>query len=341
MVGTTRAWPPPADYTSAPVEKEVKTRPRTGPHAFPQRTAKVHRKFMLNDLEIQHLRLLDTLYTTGNLSLVAEQRGVSQQALSLQLKKLRQTMADDLFVRSGAGMVATTYTRTIMPQVRQILAGLAAIPAAAQIDVTTAERTLVVSATDYTQRLILTRLIQSLQNYAPRVKIVIVNIESVGLISKMQTGDIDLVFTSHGFVPDGLITQPLLVEKYRCATANRALRNEETQSIEAIARYRFVIASPGNGSLRGSADPWFEAQGLKRTVVASVPTYYAMLELLQHSDLVGFVPARLPLPEGVFDVPLSRYPPGYEVVAAYHDSCRNDQLIAWLITQARAILSTP
>ncbi|HSV57787.1 MAG TPA: hypothetical protein VLJ19_02730, partial [Variovorax sp.] len=49
-----------------------------------------------------------------------------------------------------------------------------------------------------------------------------------------------------------------------------------------------------------------------------------------------FMPSRLLPCEGLFDVPLEKYPPGYQVVAAYHPSAQADPLLAWLLDSVRA-----
>ncbi|MBL1418891.1 MAG: LysR family transcriptional regulator, partial [Alphaproteobacteria bacterium] len=53
---------------------------------------------MIEKLEIKHLRTLNALYKFGNMSLAAEYLNVSQQAISQQLHKMRDILADELFV---------------------------------------------------------------------------------------------------------------------------------------------------------------------------------------------------------------------------------------------------
>lgn len=40
------------------------------------------------------------------------------------------------------------------------------------------------------------------------------------------------------------------------------------------------------------------------------------LEYLRQSDMVAFMPSRLLPFKGLFEVPLEKYPPGFQVVAA-------------------------
>ena len=83
---------------------------------------------MIEKLEIHHLRTLDALYRFGNITLAAEQLNVSQQAISLQLKKMREILRDRLFIRSGHGVTATPYAKIIEPHIREILSKINNIP---------------------------------------------------------------------------------------------------------------------------------------------------------------------------------------------------------------------
>lgn len=294
---------------------------------------------MIDRLEINHLRILDALYKLGKLSAAAEHLGVSQQAVSLQLKKLRELLRDPLFVRTGHGMAATPYARLIEPHIHQVLAGISAIPLPDSVTPDRIERTLAICATDYTQQVIVGPLIRDLRITAPKVKLIVSGIAVHHLTQKMQQGEIDLAFTSDGYVPLGLISEPLFVEQYRCVSADEAMLAGGVMTLDKLVGYDFIVTSPGIGSLKGSADPWFERQGLRRKVAISAPTFFMAQEYLRQSDMVAFLPSRLLPLDGLSDIPLEKYPPGYEVVAAYHPSAQSDPFMRWLLGRVRHVLA--
>ncbi|OZG69735.1 transcriptional regulator [Hahella sp. CCB-MM4] len=295
---------------------------------------------MIEKLEIHHLRTLNALYRFGNISSAAESLDLSQQAVSLQLKKIREILSDRLFVRTGHGMTPTPYARQIEPHIQKVLTHFNEIPLPNSLTPNQIERTLVISATDYTQKVIVGELIKELLETAPKVKVIVSNIESADLTKKMNQGEIDLAFTSHGYVPEGLVTESLFTENYRCVTANIELaRLDEDLSLERLVEHDFIVTSHGTGSFKGSADTWFEQLGLHRNVVISVPSFFMAQEYLKQSKLVGFLPSRLLPCDGLFEIPLKKYPPGYEVVAAYHPSTRKDPFMIWLLDQVHKQIS--
>lgn len=286
---------------------------------------------MREKLELSHLRMLSALYEHGTVSAAAEALDVSQQAVSLQLKRTREILGDPLFVRTGHGMAPTVYGQVIQPHVSQLLALLHAMPMPTSIPMEEIERTLSFSATDHAQRIIVGDLMRELRRVAPRVKVKVSNIESAALVRRMQEGDIDMAFTSNGYVPEGLLSTPLFTERYVCVAGRPMTEGLGSLPLEALVRHDFLVVSPSVPSFEGSAGSWFEQQGLRRHVVASVPSFFMALEYLRQSEMVAFVPSRLLPCEGIFEVPLEKYPPGFEVVAACHPSATSDPLLSWVL----------
>ena len=270
------------------------------------------------------------------MSAAAEHLDVSQQAVSLQLKRVRDILRDPLFVRTGHGMVPTSYGLLIQPHVLQVLELVNAIPPATSVSLENLERTLSISATDHAQRIIVGDLVRELRQVAPHVRVKVSNIESATLVRRMQQGEISVAFTSNGYVPEGLVSTPLFTERYVCVAARPLAEAGMTLPLETLARHDFIVVSPGVPSFDGSAGSWFEQQGLRRRVVASVPSFFMAQEYLRQSDMVAFMPSRLLPCEGLFEVPLEKYPPGYQVVAAYHASAHADPLLVWVLDRVRA-----
>jgi DNA-binding transcriptional LysR family regulator len=291
---------------------------------------------MIEKLELNHLRMLSALYMMGSMSAAAEHLDVSQQAVSLQLKRVREILGDELFVRTGQGMVPTSYGLVIQSHVLQVLELLNNIPAPMSVPLADIERTLSISATDHAQRLIIGELIRELREVAPLVQVKVSNIESATLVRRMQQGEINVAFTSNGYVPEGLVSTPLFTERYVCVAGRPLTEAGTTLPLHALIEHDFIVVSPAMPSFDGSAGAWFERQGLRRHVVASVPSFFMAQEYLRESDMVAFMPSRLLPCEGVFEVPLDKYPPGYEVVAAYHPSANADPLLVWLLGRVRA-----
>lgn len=291
---------------------------------------------MIEKLELAHLRMLSALCEHGTVSSAAEALDVSQQAASLRLERTREILGDPLFVRSAHGLVPSADGQLLRPHVRQVLALLHAMPMPASIALADLERTPGISATDHAQRIIVGDLIRGLRRAAPRVSVKISNIGSAGLVRRMQEGEIGVAFTSNGHVPEGLLSTSLFTERYVCVAARPLTGGPHALPLAALVAHDFLVVSPGVPSFDGSAGGWFEQQGLRRRVVAPVPSFFMALEYLRTSDMVAFMPSRLLPCDAPFEVPLQPHPPGFEVVAADHSSALCDPLLTWVLAHVRA-----
>ena len=57
--------------------------------------------------------IMNSIYTEGSLTKAAEVVGITQPAVSNALSRLREKFDDDLFVRTGSGMVPTQKTENL------------------------------------------------------------------------------------------------------------------------------------------------------------------------------------------------------------------------------------
>jgi DNA-binding transcriptional LysR family regulator len=210
---------------------------------------------MIDKLELTHLRTLDALNRFDTISAAAEHLDVSQQAVSLQLKKLRAILGDPLFVRTGQGMAPTPYAKLIAPHIGQVLAQLSGIPLPFEVRPEQAERTLVISGTDYTQKVIVADLVRTLRAEAPKVKVAVVDIEVSALTRKLHQGEIDLIFTVDGYVAPGLVTQGL---RHRQPRAGRGRRHAARKAGGA----RLHRHQSGHGQFHGIGRRLVRAPGI-------------------------------------------------------------------------------
>lgn len=75
----------------------------------------------INRLDIKQLRVLNALLDLKSLSQVARKMGLTQQAISEQLRKLRDLFDDRLFIRQGNSMVPTPKALSMQQPISHIL----------------------------------------------------------------------------------------------------------------------------------------------------------------------------------------------------------------------------
>jgi DNA-binding transcriptional LysR family regulator len=199
---------------------------------------------MFEKLEICHLRLLRKSMPRERF-LLPQRHNISQQAASLQLKKIRTILGDPVFQRSGHGVVATAYGQQIRGHIDQLFALISSMPKPSDEALESMVRSLSISATDYTQLILVDPLLRQLRVRAPQVKLKLSNIESFNLNRRLQTGELDIAFTSSGYVPVGLMSTLYLPRNMYAWPRKRSPTMPLRLPISALAQHDFLVVSPG------------------------------------------------------------------------------------------------
>jgi len=72
----------------------------------------------LSQVDLNLFVVLEAIYREGNITRAGHQLNLTQPAISHALKRLRDLLKDPLFVRRGAHMIPTPFTRNMIDQVR-------------------------------------------------------------------------------------------------------------------------------------------------------------------------------------------------------------------------------
>ena len=75
----------------------------------------------ISSFDLNLFVILNAIYTEGSLTKAAEVVGITQPAVSNALARLRDKFNDDLFVRTGSGMVPTQKTENMIQDIQNAL----------------------------------------------------------------------------------------------------------------------------------------------------------------------------------------------------------------------------
>lgn len=75
-------------------------------------------------LELRHLRVLRTVADQGSVTRAAAALGVSQPALTAQLRRIEHLLGGEVFARGHRGVVPTPYGEFVLARTRSIIAGV-------------------------------------------------------------------------------------------------------------------------------------------------------------------------------------------------------------------------
>jgi DNA-binding transcriptional LysR family regulator len=288
----------------------------------------------LAGLDLNLLVVFDALMTEQSVTRAGERVGLSQPATSNALARLRTLVADELFVRTAAGLRPTPKAIALAQQLRPALQNIqSALLEEQTFNPSTSDRTFAVGMSDHVGFTLLPKLIQTLQTIAPQVSFQVRSGDRQKLLSLLDNGEIDLAC---GLFPEKIQLhqeQILFRETYVCVC-----RKDHPSIGESISLQEYTSASHLLVSIMedrvGRVDHLLAKQNLKRHISLSTPHFLVAPFILAQTDLITTLASRIALafekvqPLKLMPVPLNLK--GFAVSMRWHRSTQSSPACQWL-----------
>ena len=122
-------------------------------------------------LDLNLLRVFDTVMSEGSLTRAADKLSLTQPAVSNAMRRLRDALGDELLVRHGHGVQPTPRAMVLWLVVREALGALQQSLAPEAFDPATASLTLVLAMADATASTLMPNLVPILEQEAPALTV--------------------------------------------------------------------------------------------------------------------------------------------------------------------------
>ena len=287
----------------------------------------------LDRLDIKQLRVFQALIREKSASKAANQLGLTQQAVSEQLKKLRDIFEDRLFIRKTNGFIPTPLAENLSVDIDRLLREFQTLLSPRVFDPERAQGTFVIAATDYAQQIVLPHLIQTLRTQSPQLKIIIRDFEVNSIHDYMESGKVNLAISFPDCVPSSYLTMKLFEEQHVCVTSHFSSIPKTSATLKQVAEHPNISASPSRPNFKGSIDDWFEKHDLTRNVVITAPCFSVVPLYLNMTDSLAFLPSRAVNESSLVEIKLDEMPEPFDVIVAWHPRTNDDPLQKWVISK--------
>lgn len=247
----------------------------------------------LSEIDLNLLRVFHQLMNERRVSSAAETLGLSQPAASNALRRLRDLLGDELFLRTPQGMEPTPYALQLAGPVRLALSTLHdALNAHSSFDPAASSRSFTLALSDVGEIYFLPELMQVLAEQAPGVTLRAVAVAEETLKDDMVGGRVDLAL---GLLPQlqaGFFQQLLFRQRYvsLLRQSHPLARKIRLSLTDFNAAQHVRVQATGTG--HGRVDEALARRGVKRHIRLTVPHYVALGHVLASTDLIAIVPER-------------------------------------------------
>jgi DNA-binding transcriptional LysR family regulator len=298
----------------------------------------------LRRLDLNLLLVFRAVHEAGHLTRAAERLGLSQPAMSHALRRLRDALEDPLFLRTPRGMQPTARGAELAPGVTAALQALeAALGRGATFDPATTEARLRIATTDYVEELLWPKLAARLRAKAPRLTLETVTLPERIPLKELEAGTFDLALGYFPGAPGSLVAQKLYEEGFLCVLRKgHPAAASGKLSIAAYAELPHLLVAPW-GIARGGVDDRLDALKRPRRIAMTVAHFGAAPGVIETTDLITTLPARL----------VRRWTSRYAIVALpppqvlamppvriatlWHARLTNDPLSRWVREELAAV----
>jgi DNA-binding transcriptional LysR family regulator len=247
----------------------------------------------IDALQLNQLRLVESLARNGTLSGAAEEIGLTQSAASHALARLRKQLQDPLFVRTSDGMRPTPYGIRLAASVRDALqslhAGLNRYP---DFVPGTSSRTFNVIMSDVGQFLYLPGLLSRLSAEAPEVALRAHIMPTKAPHLMLEAGEADLAIGAYTKLIVGCRQRRVYRERYVCVARKDHPQFKQGMTAEAFCSTPHAVVDP-RGHVHEHLDRWLTQQKMSRKAKLHVPYFLSLPPVIAHSDLLVIMAGRL------------------------------------------------
>lgn len=237
------------------------------------------------NIRLQELLVFQAILSNGSITAAAEALGVTQSSVSKQLKSLRDYFGDELFVRSGRGMAATSKALSLAPQISNLISSFEALSGEIAFDPREIERDFVISTTDEVQHFLLPQLIKRVAAESPKSRIIFKVLDRDYAAKQLESGSVDVAITPNWHVPEHLKQKRLFSDDFVVIyRQGHPLQGRKLTLRDYLAAAHMMVSPLGN--IFGPVDEILGASGKRRFVSLAVPYFMQVADALLGSDLL-------------------------------------------------------
>ncbi|MET7280641.1 LysR family transcriptional regulator [Kribbella sp. NPDC005582] len=295
-------------------------------------------------VDLNLIEALDALLAENSVTKAAERLHTSPPAMSRALARLRRTFDDPLLVRAGRDLVPTPRALELRSEVHAIADRARALFAPSNAaDPRTAVRMFDLQVSDMLSTTFVPALLDDLRVQAPGISLRL-RPESLKDTKPLREGLVDLEIGTIRSGDPEIHSETLATE-----TLVGVVRPEHPLAkLKTVTARRFAAADhivmSRRGEAHGPIDDQLAGLGLRRRIVAVVPSFGTALFLARETDAVCVAPARLgrhmleTLGLRTFTIPLVL--PTVTLGCAWHPRNHHDRTHRLLRDRTRHIMAT-
>ena len=247
-------------------------------------------------LNLNLLVALDVLLAEQSVTQAAKKLFMTQAAMSNNLQQLREIFKDELLIREKNRMVPTSYATSLQSRLHEILEELRSVVLVGQCFLPeVSRRTFRIMMTDYMSALVLPKLLKSLEEKAPDIKIVVVPIDCNMQSTVSAVSDYDLAVCKGQYADSNMQKKFFFKDSaVSIVNAKHPLAKQEAMSLEEYLAYPHIAICLNSPEVPTLVEEALSKLNRARRIKVGIPFVGVIFQMIQAScELIGTVPEQV------------------------------------------------
>jgi DNA-binding transcriptional LysR family regulator len=249
------------------------------------------RRYDLNLLLSMH-----ALLQTRNVTQAGEWLGVTQPAMSSDLRRLRQMFNDELLIRAGRDYQLTTLARSLLEPVRRAVAEIErVITWRPTFDATADTRSFSIAMSDHVMALLLPSLAVRLPQEAPNITLRVRGLPGLATdpVAATELSEVDLSVGAFSYAITSARTEVLYTDRWVCAVSADNPEVGDEMSLDLFSRLPHVEWQLKTPAIQSHAEVLYRSKGIHRQVCLVTESFALLPSLVRGTRMVALVHERL------------------------------------------------
>ena len=285
----------------------------------------------ISSFDLNLFVILNAIYTEGSLTKAAEVVGITQPAVSNALSRLREKFDDDLFVRTGTGMVPTQKTENIISDIQSALSLMQqSVNQPNSFDPAITERNFKLSLGDITEGRVLPYMMKEIYKNAPNISVGSYNYRRIDQVHALATNNLDFVVDP--VIPDSdeinsfKVFQDYFVVIHREGHPIQKIKN---LTVNDLLSQKFINVSNRRKGLH-MVDLELEKTGHRRDIALRCQHFLIAPEIIRETDAVIMATHSFAKSNDLPFVEIPQELPPMEYFLSWHKSDEGDGGHEWM-----------
>ena len=285
----------------------------------------------ISSFDLNLFVILNAIYTEGSLTKAAEVVGITQPAVSNALSRLREKFDDDLFVRTGTGMVPTQKTENIIADIQSALTLMQqSVNQPNSFDPEITERNIKLTLGDITEGRVLPYMMKEIYKNAPNISVGSYNYRRIDQVHALATNNLDFVVDP--VIPDSdeinsyKVFQDYFVVIHREGHPIQKIKN---LTVDDLLSQKFINVSNRRKGLH-MVDLELEKTGHRRDIALRCQHFLIAPEIIRETDAVIMATHSFAKSNDLPFVEIPQELPPMEYFLSWHKSDEGDGGHEWM-----------